>query len=92
MIGGDLAGGGGSDNLMGRGGNDNLQGMAGDDSLDGGAGSDRLVGGAGNDTFTFEYLEAHGDAIVDFTGNGAGAGDTMVFRNFGSSGISWNTT
>lgn len=79
----DIAGNDGDDDIQGRGGNDNLQGMNGDDMLDGGAGADRLVGGAGFDTFVFKLGEAQGDAMVDFNGNGAAAGDDLIFEGYG---------
>ena len=41
-------------------------------------------GGAGNDTFVFNVGQANGDTIIDFAGNGAGAGDTLSFVGFGT--------
>ncbi|HYC44527.1 MAG TPA: hypothetical protein VED01_03485 [Burkholderiales bacterium] len=79
-----IAGFDGDDLLAGRGGNDVLQGMSGADTLDGGAGADRLAGGAGNDAFAFTRGEAHGDALIDFAGNGAAAGDRLVFHGYGT--------
>jgi Ca2+-binding RTX toxin-like protein len=55
-----------------------------DNALDGGAGADRLTGNAGNDTFVFHAGEADGDVVVDFAGNGAGAGDSFEFIGFGT--------
>jgi len=75
---------GGNDGIAGGAGADSLVGMDGDDALDGGAGADRLSGGAGNDTFTFTAGAANGDALVDFAGNAALAGDRLVFAGYGS--------
>jgi Ca2+-binding RTX toxin-like protein len=78
----------GSDNvanvLIGGDGNDYLEGRSGDDTLIGGSGADKLVGGAGNDTFVFVRATGAGDTITDFAGNGAAAGDTLVFSGYGS--------
>jgi uncharacterized protein len=88
-----LNGGAGADSLMGLGGNDRLNGGAdadvlmggaGNDVLDGGMGADELTGGLGNDVFRFIRGEANGDVITDFAGNGASAGDRMVFVGYGS--------
>ena len=54
--------------------------------LNGGAGADVLMGNAGNDTFVFNAGQANGDTIIDFAGNGAGAGDTLSFVGFGTAG------
>jgi trimeric autotransporter adhesin len=61
-----------------------LFGNTGDNTLDGGAGADVLTGNAGNDTFVFHALEANGDTIVDFAGNGAAAGDSLNFVGYGA--------
>ena len=78
----------GAGNLSGTGNalDNRLFGNAGDNILDGGAGADRLTGGAGNDTFVFNALQANGDTIVDFAGNGAGVGDSLSFVGFGTAG------
>lgn len=70
--------------LYGFGGNDLLNGRGGDDFLDGGAGIDELVGDTGNDTFRFVRGESNGDLIYDFAGNGAAAGDQLVFSGYGT--------
>ena len=49
-----------------------------------GAGVDRLTGGLGDDDFIFHAGQSNGDVIVDFTGNGAAAGDEMIFRGYGT--------
>ena len=54
------------------------------DVIDGGAGMDRLIGGLGDDDFIFHAGQANGDVIVDFIGNGAAAGDELVFRGYGT--------
>jgi Ca2+-binding RTX toxin-like protein len=59
-------------------------GNSGDNLLDGGAGADVLTGAAGNDFFVFHAGEANGDTVVDFIGNGAGAGDSLQFAGFGT--------
>jgi Ca2+-binding RTX toxin-like protein len=63
-----LVGGAGNDTLSGGAGNDTLSGNAGNDQLDGGAGNDALTGGAGNDSYV---VEAVGDVITEFVGEGA---------------------
>jgi hypothetical protein len=42
-----------------------------------------LEGLGGNDSFVFRRGMAHGDEIVDFSGNGAGAGDSLEFVGYG---------
>ena len=76
----------GSDNLVGSGNNltNAIFGNSGNNVLDGRAGADVLQGNAGNDTFVFRAGEADGDAAVDFTGNGASAGDLLTFVGFGT--------
>jgi hypothetical protein len=54
------------------------------DRIDGGPGHDTLTGGPGNDTFVFRRGEAHGDTIIDFSGNGANRGDQLEFVGFGA--------
>src|SRR5262249_39411452 len=51
--------------------------------INGGGGSDTLIGGGDSDLFLFNVGEANGDTIVDFHGNGAGAGDTLEFVGYG---------
>jgi len=74
----------GDDTIHGGGGIDRLAGMAGDDTLEGGAGADGLDGGDGDDTYAFTAGEANGDAIVNFSGNGALDGDSLLFRGYGA--------
>ena len=50
----------------------------------GNASANSLTGGAGDDTFVFAAGEANGDAVTDFAGNGAAAGDQMQFAGYGS--------
>mgnify|MGYP000908933840 CR=1 FL=1 len=52
--------------------------------MNGGGGNDTLTGGAGADTFVFYAGEANGDTVVDFSGNGAAAGDALVFIGYGA--------
>jgi Ca2+-binding RTX toxin-like protein len=76
----------GAGNINGSGSNvDNaIVGNSGNNVIDGGGGHDLLTGNAGNDTFVFASGEANGDAIVDFSGNGAAAGDSFRFTGFGT--------
>jgi Ca2+-binding RTX toxin-like protein len=78
----------GSGNLDGTGNTlaNKLYGNTGDNTLDGGAAADVLTGAAGNDTFLFHAGEANGDIVLDFAGNGAGAGDSLQFVGFGTTG------
>ena len=75
----------GSSDLQGYGNGDSnvLYGNGGINLLDGGGGADVLVGNAGDDAFVFHSGEADGDIIVDFAGNGASAGDRLLFVGYG---------
>jgi len=55
-----------------------------DNVLDGGGGADVLWGFGGNDTFVFNAGQANGDSVMDFDGNGAGAGDVLMFVGYGT--------
>jgi Ca2+-binding RTX toxin-like protein len=83
---GNLTGAGNSlaNQVYGNAGDNALDGGAGIDLLNGGAGHDTLTGGTGNDTFAFNSGQADGDTVVDFTGNGPGAGDSLLFTGFGT--------
>ena len=59
-------------------------GSSGNNTLDGQGGADILTGNAGNDTFVFNVGQANGDTVVDFAGNGAGAGDSLHFVGYGA--------
>jgi Ca2+-binding RTX toxin-like protein len=59
-------------------------GNSGDNRLDGQGNADTLTGNAGNDTFVFIIGQANGDAVVDFAGNGAAAGDSLQFVGYGT--------
>src|SRR5262245_51652814 len=59
-------------------------GNTGNNILNGGAGADTLFGGAGDDAFVFAAGEADGDTVADFAGNGAGAGEWLLFIGYGS--------
>src|SRR5262249_45247476 len=61
-----------------------IYGNSGANLLDGGGGTDQLTGGAGNDAFLFRPGEGNGDTIVDFDGQGAAAGDALLFIGFGA--------
>jgi Ca2+-binding RTX toxin-like protein len=61
-----------------------IYGNANDNVVDGRGGSDTLYGGAGNDTFIFFAGEASGDIVADFSGNGAAAGDGLMFQGYGT--------
>jgi len=60
-----------------------IYGNSGNNLLDGGAGADMLTGNAGNDTFVFAVGQADGDTVNDFAGNGAAAGDVLLFVGYG---------
>jgi serralysin len=78
----DLFGGNDNDELYGGAGSDDLDGGSGVDRLDGGAGADDLTGGSGFDVFVFKKGQANGDEIMDFDGNGSGAGDTIRLEGY----------
>ena len=78
-----LSGNLGVDALFGGEGNDTLYGYGSNDTLDGGLGADTLFGGINYDTFVFRRGEAGGDVLMDFNGNGAGAGDMIRFAGYG---------
>jgi Ca2+-binding RTX toxin-like protein len=80
----DLVGNGGADTLFGGDDSDTLYGNGSGDVLEGGAGADRLAGGEGNDTFVLRRGDAHGDALTDFDGAGALAGDMIRFEGYGA--------
>jgi Ca2+-binding RTX toxin-like protein len=63
--------------------NNTIVGGANDETLNGGAGTDNLRGLGGNDTFLFVAGQANGDAVIDFAGNGAAAGDSLLFSGYG---------
>jgi Ca2+-binding RTX toxin-like protein len=75
----------GGGNLAGNGNTlaNSLFGNSGDNTLDGGAGADQLTGNSGNDTFVFLAGEGNGDTVVDFAGNGAAVGDSLLFSGYG---------
>ncbi|HEV7658613.1 MAG TPA: cadherin domain-containing protein [Allosphingosinicella sp.] len=77
-----ILGGTENDQLYGGAGNDELDGGSGVDRLDGGAGADDLTGGTGNDVFVFRKGQANGDEILDFGGNGSGAGDSIRLEGY----------
>jgi Ca2+-binding RTX toxin-like protein len=58
-------------------------GNSGNNLLDGEGGADVLTGNAGNDTFIFSVGQGNGDTVVDFSGNGAAAGDSLLFVGYG---------
>jgi Ca2+-binding RTX toxin-like protein len=76
----------GSGNLHGVGNGlaNDITGNDGANLLDGGGAADMLTGGAGNDVFVFAPGEADGDTVTDFAGNGAAAGDALVFSGYGA--------
>lgn len=79
-----LSGADGNDTLLGGAGGDTLLGGVGNDVLAGGTGADVLTGGTGNDVFRFAMGQADGDEVTDFGGNGAQAGDRLVFTGYGA--------
>ena len=78
-----LTGNAGANLLSGFGGADELFGAGGNDRLDGGAFADEMSGGAGNDIFVLTLGEISGDSILDFVGNGASLGDSLLLQGFG---------
>jgi len=64
--------------------NNALMGNSNNNILDGRAGLDTLTGGLGNDIFVFSAGQGNGDTIVDFSGNGSGAGDQIWFVGYGT--------
>src|SRR5262245_19842262 len=76
----------GSGNLSGTGNSlaNSVYGNAGNNTLNGGGGADLLTGNDGNDTLVFNAGQGNGDAIVDFAGNGAAAGDALQFVGYGA--------
>jgi Ca2+-binding RTX toxin-like protein len=76
----------GAGNLSGTGNalSNSIFGNSRDNTLDGGLGTDALTGNAGNDAFVFNVGQANGDTVVDFTGNGAAAGDSLHFVGYGA--------
>jgi Ca2+-binding RTX toxin-like protein len=81
--------GGGNLSGTGNGQANNIFGNSGNNVLNGAGGSDVLTGHAGNDTFVFAAGEGNGDTVVDFAGNGAAAGDLLLFVGYGA-GASFN--
>jgi Ca2+-binding RTX toxin-like protein len=71
-------------NALGNGGANTIVGNDGDNALDGAGGADTLTGGLGNDAFVFGRGQANGDTVTDFTGNGAAAGDVLLFSGYGA--------
>jgi Ca2+-binding RTX toxin-like protein len=61
-----------------------IYGNALDNFLNGGHGADDLSGLGGNDTFVFQLGQANGDAVYEFNGNGAAAGDLLHFSGYGT--------
>jgi Ca2+-binding RTX toxin-like protein len=78
-----IAGNLGVDHLSGGADNDTLYGYGSNDVLDGGLGADTLFGGGNYDTFVMKRGEANGDVLMDFNGNGGGAGDMIRFSGYG---------
>src|SRR5262249_16910995 len=62
----------------------NIFGNSGNNVLNGGGAADVLTGNAGNDTFVFAAGQGNGDTVVDFAGNGAAAGDSLLFVGYGA--------
>jgi len=75
----------GSENASGTGNAlaNSIYGNSGNNWLDGQGGADVLTGNGGNDTFVFVAGQTDGDLIVDFTGNGANAGDSLRLFGYG---------
>jgi hypothetical protein len=54
------------------------------DTVNGGAGADTLAGGSGLDLFVFDAGQGDGDTVLDFNGSGTAAGDSLLFRGYGT--------
>jgi serralysin len=76
--------GGGNLSGTGNGQGNNIFGNSGNNVLNGGGAADVLTGDAGNDTFVFAAGQGNGDTVVDFAGNGAAAGDLLLFVGYGA--------
>ncbi len=63
---------------------DAIIGNGGVNVLNGLGGADTLTGGGDNDTFVLAAGQADGDILADFAGNGAAAGDSLLFVGFGT--------
>ncbi|HEX8302688.1 Ig-like domain-containing protein [Sphingomonas sp.] len=79
-----IYGGSGNNTLTGTAAANTIYGNGGDDTVDGAAGVDSLYGGDGNDVFVFRFGESDGDHVLDFSGNGAGIGDSLQFVGYGA--------
>jgi Ca2+-binding RTX toxin-like protein len=72
------------ENVIGSAFADIVAGDGGVNVLNGLGGADTLTGGGGFDFFEFWTGQANGDAITDFTGDGAAAGDAIRLAGFGT--------
>ncbi|HSW11804.1 MAG TPA: calcium-binding protein [Solimonas sp.] len=79
-----VLGGAGNINGIGNSSDNTITGNGGNNQLNGKGGLDFLTGDLGNDTFIFNAGQANGDTIIDFTGNGASAGDSLRFIGYGT--------
>jgi serralysin len=73
----------GNDTLVSLGGSNTLIGGGGDDTLVSLGGWNTLTGSGGHDTFGFVWGQSNDTTIEDFSGNGPGAGDTLLFIGYG---------
>jgi Ca2+-binding RTX toxin-like protein len=64
--------------------NNTIYGNTGNNTLVGGGGADNLSGLGGDDFFVFHPGQSHGDVVFEFQGNGAAAGDTLMFVGYGT--------
>ena len=74
----------GAINGTGNNSNNAIIGNASNNTIDGGAGIDTLIGSGGNDTFVFKAVEANGDTVTDFDGQGVALGDQFQFVGYGT--------
>ncbi|HSW11802.1 MAG TPA: calcium-binding protein [Solimonas sp.] len=71
-------------NGIGNSGNNLVIGNASNNQLNGKGAIDTLVGDLGDDIFISNAGQANDDTIIDFTGNGAAAGDSLRFIGYGT--------
>ncbi|WP_137924497.1 calcium-binding protein [Cupriavidus sp. 2SB] len=94
LVGANIAGLGGNDNLTGGNLNDRLDGGEGNDTLKGGSGNDILIGGIGDDTLdggagsdTFVFSKGFGQDTVVQSDSAVGRVDQLQFTDLNTSDV-----